>query len=89
MFICIRFVEILWKKNEPGFRKTDGYPGTRDVTTRRLRIERVGSDRVYPQATRVLDERGQSLGAEVACEAHSLEDPGSKPGMPFPFSFFF
>ena len=28
-----------------------------------------------------------ACGAEVACEAHNLEDPGSKPGMPFFFFF--
>ena len=26
-------------------------------------------------------------GAEVACEAHNLEDPGSKPGVPLFFYF--
>ena len=29
-----------------------------------------------------------ACGAEVACEAHNLEDPGSKPGMPLILLFF-
>ena len=32
------FVFILWKNNEPGFRKTGGYRGTRDAVIRRLQI---------------------------------------------------
>ena len=34
MFIGIGFVEIYGRKKEPGFRKTDRYPGTRDVISR-------------------------------------------------------
>ena len=38
VLIGIGSLEILWKNSEPRFRKTGGYPGTRDVVTGTIQI---------------------------------------------------
>lgn len=49
VLLWIGVVEILWENNEPGFRRTDGYPGTRGAITCRIQIPVLSSTgRVRP-----------------------------------------